>query len=47
MTAHFPGINHSPHIRYQVYFRLWHTELNEALRQAHLSNAFASLKGIK
>ena len=32
MTAHFVGNNLSDQIRYQVYFRIWHRDLNQQKR---------------
>jgi hypothetical protein len=31
MTAHYAGCNLSSEIRYQIYFRIWHTELDKHL----------------
>lgn len=45
MTAHFAGNNLSDQIRYQVYFRIWHNELEEH-RKEGLKNIFKSFKGL-
>jgi hypothetical protein len=45
MTAHYAGCNLSNEIRYQVYFRIWHTDLQEH-RKEGLKNIFKSFQGL-
>eukprot|EP00045_Choanoeca_perplexa_P003389 m.30900 g.30900 ORF g.30900 m.30900 type:complete len:583 (-) comp12014_c0_seq1:95-1843(-) len=44
--AHRGGANYSPNIRYQIYFRLHHTE-HDALKLASLSDIFIEFEGLR
>eukprot|EP00730_Choanoeca_flexa_P004874 TRINITY_DN11828_c0_g1_i3.p1 TRINITY_DN11828_c0_g1~~TRINITY_DN11828_c0_g1_i3.p1 ORF type:complete len:598 (+),score=134.07 TRINITY_DN11828_c0_g1_i3:174-1967(+) len=44
--AHRGGANHSPNIRYQIYFRLCHND-HEQLKVASLSDIFIEFEGLR
>ena len=46
MTAHYAGRNLSHKIRYQVYFRIWHEDIQED-RKLILYDIFAAFKGLQ